>query len=91
MNVIKETLSACADRIERNGWCQFEPIGEDGKSMCAVATIDELTRQDPYLYGEVSAALKAHLGVRNLVAWNDRAGRTKDEVVATFRDAADEL
>lgn len=92
----KEALLACADYLEENGWVQFDSIGLDGKSMCSVAVMDEVANHEPYwgpAYDGMRNAMVAHLGIpRSTIAhWNDDRDRTKEEVVAAFRGAAEAL
>lgn len=83
----KEALLACADYLEANGWSQFDPVGQDGKSMCSIAVID--TVGGDALYHAMRDALRDQIGETSVVEWNDAPERTKEEVIFAFRSAAE--
>lgn len=86
----KEALNAAADYIEQNGWFQDEPADAGDGTACAIWALDEVAGG---FYNDARNALVNHLGLRELrlsvIQWNDAPGRTKEEVIAAFRAAAE--
>lgn len=83
----REALLKCADYLEQNGWSQIDPIGLDGKSMCSIAVIDHMGGDA--MYHAMRDALAEQISGTAVVDWNDAPERTKEEVVAAFRAAAE--
>ncbi len=73
--------------VER-GWCQH--MGADAKgNVCMSGALNRATchNHSAYLRGEVDAvrfAVVKAIGWENIPAWNDRPGRTKEEVLAAI-------
>lgn len=92
---VAEQLNAAADYIEEHGWCQ-NAYEDDNGGVCASGALREVGRQafGPGGVGMFSVPYRLALTVvgRKLPAmlcdWNDEPGRTKEEVVAMFREAA---
>lgn len=89
-------LRAAAAIVESRGHCQWAAEDEVGRVCTSYALILAYTADgsDPVKFPapvllDAQAALRRLLGVDNLVAWNDRRGRTKEQVVAALREAAD--
>ena len=75
-------LLIAADYIEQHGWCQGG--WTDGERVCALQAI----RLQDSLYGSnAQNKLRDFLG-RDVATWNDRKGRTQQEVTATLRACA---
>lgn len=87
MNAVADTLNRAADLIERDGWCQGLGRDADGSRCAAVALHD--AQADRLVWRGAYRALKARVGTRLVVDWNDTPGRTQAEVVAALRAAAD--
>lgn len=96
-----DILEKAAEVLDARGWCQGHYQDDQGQ-LCAVGAIRVATwgtaRWDhsnavEYLASRMAQeAMSAHLGVEDIaVGWNDRPGRTKDEVIDTFKHAAKEL
>ena len=96
MDKVSEVLDRAADRIEAGGWCQAA-FRDEGR-FCALGAIinvavamrlgsgaltDIEALVDPAL-----AALAAAVGEDGVMGWNDRPGRTQEEVVAMLRAVA---
>ncbi len=79
-------LNDAADCIERRGWIQRRLSDEHG--VCALAA---LVFSGHYDCQEAREKLKIHISGKpwlSLADWNDAPGRTKEEVIAAFRNAA---
>lgn len=97
----QDVLRQAADLIERTGWCQgvyardargviTDFISDAAVEFCALGAIFHC---EPEGYAaDVSAPeqlLVNRIGTRTVGEWNDAPGRTKDEVIATLRKAAE--
>lgn len=90
-----KVLLKAADMIERNGWCQgaayLDFVKGSKGPMCMYGAIWAANDDDPTGKFE---ALKAAEGRVNeacgtfMAKWNDKSGRTKDEVLAKLRAVA---
>lgn len=91
----RDVLHRAADLLEEFGWCQYDVGGKD-RGFCVMGAVMEANRD----YGRDYFQDHAVLG--NLVwgdlprdwggfpiDWNNAPGRTKAEVVARLREAAD--
>ena len=77
-------LLAMADKMERDGWCQYKVVDAHGR-VCIVGS------HIGYEYVEVMFRLRANLGVASnggVIDWNNAPGRTQAEVVAKLRSVA---
>lgn len=95
-----EVLEQAADLLESEkiGWCQNQYIGRWGQKInaCAVGAILLVTGMpvETYCMGgnEVddltSIISLAVLNDEDVEHWNDKYGRTKEEVIDLFRDSA---
>lgn len=98
---VARALDKAADYIEQHGWIQFTLFNE--KAACALGAIYMASgsgRNYLNVVGlETVKAMVKHISPRLkpiqvymasgvLCAWNNNPWRTKEEVVATFRDAA---
>ncbi len=89
-------LRAAADVLERAGWCQgrshihIEDEHESADHWCAIGALREVVqdRSTPTRYGEAYRAFMVTLPCSPAV-WNDRPGRTAEEVITALRAAAD--
>jgi len=88
---VAETLNAAADYLEQHGWCQGQMFGPDD-SVCAVGAIAEVTRADTDYdhYSEALEVAMSYVGGGPVSQWNDAPGRTKEDVIAMLRAAAEE-
>jgi hypothetical protein len=99
---ISETLDKAADHIVAHGWYQgyYWPTGEtlweppytEGDPCCALGAIAVVEGVDPA--NDVTDAMEflaQHLGetATGVADWNDAGSRTKDEVLAALRGAAE--
>lgn len=99
MTPVANILNRAADRLSKEGaWAQralaktldgthVAPNNSDACSWCAIGAIRAETK-DVYLHHRVEIALGKAIGTPYLTIWNDDPERTQDEVVATFRKAA---
>ncbi len=84
-----DVLNKAADLLERHGWCQGVSIDAAGR-MCAGYALQQAEPDVHARYG-ARIALFEIIGVDsvNILAWNDRPKRTAEQVIATFRAAAE--
>jgi len=84
-----DVLNKAADLLEQYGWCQGAYMDSAGR-MCASQA---LTQAEPSAYRrhEARKVLREVIGVDflNIPAWNDHPRRTAEQVIATFRAAAE--
>lgn len=85
-------LRDAAAELERNGWCQDELY--DGQSACALGALYRVTgikrSGDRWrLVDWAGAALEPIIRMREITDWNDQPGRTQEDVVKAFLQAAD--
>lgn len=93
----QKILLRAAELIEEFGWRQ-EAFGDKTRGMCAVGAIMEAGTELDFVHDrEIMVAtedkLAEHLKLRyslipHVPAWNDMTGRTKEQVVATLREAS---
>ena len=88
-----DVLERAADLLEEFGWCQGQFGSKGYGSFCAIGAIFEASVD---LSNRNFSALAAPLGYKDgsdlgasLSRWNDREGRTKEEVVALLRSGAE--
>jgi hypothetical protein len=80
-------LNDAADLIDLHGWTQRQFRSTDG-CYCASGALEAAT---PLMYGHYVAActfMIAEIKETSIAAWNDTAGRTKDQVTTALRNAA---
>lgn len=96
------TARAAAVELEAHGWMQHDMGRPDGPK-CAVAAVNfamsgkceavTLTPEEEvvrdYLLREMERVI--NIPFISVVTWNDREGRTQDEVIAAFRATAERL
>lgn len=97
---VATVLNQCADHLEQYGWCQFE-LGYPQQPMCAIGVLSHHTSGEKSIpmssYTKARNAIAAYVGVHygagkgGLVDWNNTPGRTKEEVIAAFRGAANSV
>ena len=80
----RRELDQVAELIRRCGWCQHELKDSDGR-LCLLGALGDLHGRP----GESVARLwlYATAGTRHLGEWNDRPGRTVDEVLDLLKRA----
>jgi hypothetical protein len=89
-----DTLNRAADLLEEFGWCQNALGSKALGEMCAVGALCDAHKDlgaGPEIFRDVLGALGLPLtetAADKLAGWNDASGRTKDQVVARFREAA---
>ncbi len=81
-----EVLRAIPDHLDTNGWCQGNDHNDEG-AACLRGAINDLAPAGP-IRGEVNLRLVVHVG-GSIVSWNDRPGRTVEEVKEAVLAAAD--
>ena len=74
-------LNAAADLIEQRGWCQYQFTR--GEQLCLVGAIAKAMEGAPH--ASVMAYFQKRQRIMNAVHWNDRTGRTKEQVIAALR------
>lgn len=90
----QDVLRQAADLIERTGWCQGDiyELGENGiLGYCAEGAIREVADKSGERFDIRDLLALAETGTDGdaLYVWNDTPGRTKEEVIATLRRAAE--
>ena len=96
MTAVADVLNGAAGLIERDGWCQRQYRDENG-CRCLAGAIDAVAGEDPEFHWESTedaVTVRARHAVADVVgknwsSWNDEPGRTKAEVVAVLRAAAE--
>lgn len=85
----QQILLDAANILESDGWCQRRVHSVDGRH-CAVGAMFRAVKHDQLGWDHRNAIfhLRVSLSVDNIAKWNDRRGRTKEEVIAAFRNAA---
>ena len=80
-------LLGAADYIERHGWCQG--TSRIGDRVCVAWALAIAAHQD-FKFAEQAGhrLMRSVGGGRTVPRWNDRIGRTKEEVVEALRAAA---
>lgn len=97
MSAVADVLNGAADLIERDGWCQRKYRGADGEHCVTDALMraagtkpgDTGSGAQLDLYSDACLAVYPFTGGWGLPSWNDTPGRTKAEVVAALRAAAE--
>jgi hypothetical protein len=90
MPVTVRVLLEAKAHIEKYGWAQDTNIAHDGR-RCIIGAVQ--TAQGAF-WGGSSAydAIARAIGTPEIAVWNDRAGRTKADVLEAFdRAVANEL
>ncbi len=89
---VARVLLYAADQLETVGWCQGTEMDRQGR-MCAVGAIRRACRDR----GEEVFGMLSHLAIVRVCtvvdevsvpSWNDREGRTRDDVTTALRRAA---
>lgn len=99
MNAVADKLDEARALIER-GWVQDNCVTDaggqpcsydDAVNCCAFGAVALLTQscRDYWLRVQMLDLLSESIGGQEVIPWNDREGRTKDEVVAAFKRAAE--
>lgn len=86
----REVLLKAAEHIERYGWLQGAR-GKTGQPCCAVGAINAVGGCDRSSRDDAIETLKRNIGLARPFAiqnWNDAPGRTKEDVIAALRGAA---
>lgn len=91
---VADVLEAAAEVIEVKGWCQKESVDGEGR-VCVLGAVQsaDLLNRHP-LTVRAMRALRNRLGlVQNydVIAWNDRPGRTEGEVLDLLKHTAKDL
>lgn len=81
-----DVLDAAADQIERHGWAQLVFDAKDG-SRCVLGAINRVVGSTYIQRDRSKELLWAYIG-QSPMYWNDKPGRTADEVIETLRKAA---
>lgn len=91
----RDVLHRAADLLEEFGWCQGRNGSRAEGQMCIGGAVREACRDFGFEYGTGSAM---HHALKNAAraffpsgapVWNDATGRTRAEVVARLREAAE--
>lgn len=86
----KDVLHRAADLLGEFAWCQHEGGSKEEGRFCAAGAIGAAARDLTGSYPEWDAGdWFGFATVQDLHEWNDTAGRTKAEVVARLREAAE--
>lgn len=79
-------LRAAAEVLRCDGWTQGELTDANGCHCVLGAFYKAGCLAMP---GAADQVFRDHIGVGSLAAWNDREGRTAEEVIAALEAAAD--
>ena len=97
IEVWQDLLLDAANILETEGWCQLRMY--EGSKSCAIGSLFKANRvrfgtdslTDPTVTADLFTAmdkLRSLLPKRDVEDWNDTTGRTKAEVTAKLREAA---
>lgn len=86
-----EFLRKAADVLERDGWCQGTHTDPYGRRCAFGALQVARAYSDIRDDGSLKVYRLLHERTGGVIDWNDAPGRTKQEVLALFRNTADEL
>jgi hypothetical protein len=95
---VRDVLHRAVDLLEEFGWCQGENEVRDNRPFCVGTAIQravidygiDWTDVEPHEWNAyLHSAWDACRFDRDMVQWNDTPGRTKAEVVARLRAAAE--
>lgn len=86
----RRILEEAAKVIETRGWCRRRYETADGRVCASMAMSVAMDALGADYVGEDGARRRMCREIDNdsIVHWNDKRGRTKDEVLAAFRQAA---
>ncbi len=84
---VAKVLYDAALLIEHRGWIKHN--FETDKGLCTLGAIRLAADGNRVLKVDAAMALMESLGVDRIVRWNDRAWRTKRQVLRALRGAAD--
>jgi hypothetical protein len=85
---VADKLRAAADLLATNGWIQGAPSDEHGR-YCIDGAVNVVT-DDANVYKDATEAVLDHLGTPSITGWNDKPGRTAEQVIAVLRETAAE-
>lgn len=83
---VREVLHRAADLLEEFGWCQNDLGSKEQGEFCALGALDEAGLE---LGLPLFVVWPGEWACSDLVNWNNKPGRTKAEVVAKLREAAE--
>jgi hypothetical protein len=87
----QQILLDAIDVIEQRGWCQGAFQDDDSKQVCMLGAI-RIATWDKVIYPVHPAYAQAcnatGMNGTMIAQWNDASGRTKEEVIAKLREAA---
>ena len=84
----QQTLLDAADLIEKKGWIQganWRP----GRGFCVFGAIDRVAKNDGPAFNDAVKRVYSLIEGHGIAKWNDEPGRTKEEVLAMLRRAAE--
>ncbi len=87
---VADGLDATARYLQAHGWTQGAYLKEDG-SACAVGAIYKTLNTFylvPYQCQSIVSLMTFDMDRLPIIGWNDRPGRTKEEVISLFHQAA---
>jgi hypothetical protein len=84
---VSQHLLRAADYIEKHGWCQHQLRDPKGRVCLFGAMFETDVNIDKLLSMESFHRIGKHLNETPHM-WNDKIGRTKDEVVCKLREIA---
>ena len=89
-NDVKAVLGEAKELIVRNGWMQGQ-YGDADRGYCIYGAVCEAADRQgsPGLEIDAMAAINKDVrivktGIYSAISWNDRPGRTQDDVLALF-------
>ena len=75
---------AALEIIQQKGWIQRRPASLDGVCISRALWLAYGTHEG---YRRARAKVASVIKTPNLVAWNDKPGRTREEVLAVLQEA----
>lgn len=90
----REVLLDAVEYIETHGWCQggqgYGPNGQRCMLRAMMHSADHV-RATMSAFAVAREAVAEEIGTLAIASWNDSPGRTRAEVVAKLRAAADKI
>jgi hypothetical protein len=80
---IANALRLAADHLREHGWIQGH--AHEGKKSCLMGAVGQTSGEDAY------EAVLIHFGGYDIFAWNDKPGRTLEEVLERLEATTVEL
>lgn len=86
----RDVLHRAADLLEEFGWCQLDDGSKASGSMCLIGSVRAAAGDLGFNEALALRSVYASPAIPSLpMHWNDAPGRTREEVIARLREAAE--